>query len=327
MNLIENIIKKVQSYQNEIKVNLPEGVNDQMQTLAFDHFKTGNVKPILVFKSQDQVSEKIKQSNIGYYVMEEFDLQALAEFLFTLRNGKITMEQANQLINQPNYFATVLLKQGLVDCMVGGIDYSTKDIVAPALQIIKTKPEYKIVSSVFLMTNDKENYVFTDCAINVSFDQHQLKDIAKLAVKAAKLFNIENPQLALLSYSTKGSGKGESVDKVSKAYQLLQQEQLDCVIEGEIQFDAAWDQMVRSKKAPNSSLQGRANIYVFPDLNSANIGYKIMQRVANFQAIGPVIMGLDKPVNDLSRGASLTDIYNTIMLTAYNCIIEKNNIN
>jgi phosphate acetyltransferase len=208
----------------------------------------------------------------------------------------------------------MMVALGEAEALLGGATYSTADTVRPALQIIKTKPISKIVSSCFLMSKGEENLIFADCAINVNPSSEELKDIAIDSANTARVFGID-PKVAFLSFSSKGSAKSEEVSKVSNAVELLTIQGADFEFDGELQFDAAFVPSVAATKAKDSKVAGKANVFVFPDLNAGNIGYKIAQRLGGFEAVGPILAGLNKPVNDLSRGATDEEIYLTSLIT------------
>ncbi len=233
----------------------------------------------------------------------------------TRRNGKATEEQARQMLRDPNYFGTMLVYTGIADGMVSGAIHSTADTVRPALQIIKTKPGVKSVSGAFVMVRNNERFVFSDCAINIKPDAATLADIAVASAETAALFDID-PKVAMLSFSTKGSGKSEDVDKVVEATKLVKEAHPEIVVDGELQFDAAFVPSVAAQKAPGSDVAGQANVFVFPDIQAGNIGYKIAQRLGNFEAIGPILQGLNAPISDLSRGCNEEDVYKLAIITA-----------
>lgn len=237
------------------------------------------------------------------------------------RKGKVTKEQAHEILRDPNYFGTMLVHMGLADGMVSGAVHSTADTVRPALQIIKAKEGVKSVSGAFIMVRGRqgqgegEKYVFADCAINIDPDAQTLADIAIASARTAELFDIV-PHVAMLSFSTKGSGLSPNVDKIVEATKLAQEQAPKLMIDGELQFDAAFVPQVASQKAPDSKVAGKATVFVFPDIQSGNIGYKIAQRLGNFEAIGPILQGLNKPVADLSRGSVEEDVYKLAIITA-----------
>ncbi len=249
-------------------------------------------------------------------------LQEYADNFHELRKAKgITPEQALETVKQLNYFGMMIMQEGDADGLVSGAAHSTADTVRPALQIIKSAKKGATVSSFFIMDVNDKTYVFSDCALVVNPTAEQMADIAIDSALSAIAYDIP-PRVALLSYSTRGSGKGEMVDKVAQATELAKKKIAEeypdqgIVVDGELQADAAIVASVASKKAPDSPLGGEARVLIFPDLNSANIGYKLVQRLAGAGAYGPVLQGLNKPVNDLSRGCSVEDIVGTVALTA-----------
>ena len=239
-----------------------------------------------------------------------------------LRKGKMTPEQCKANLLKGNYFGTMLVKMGVADCLLGGATYSTADTVRPALQLIKTKPENKIVSSCFIMVRervgDNEVLAMGDCAINIDPSEDELVEIALETAKCAKIFGID-PKVAFLSYSTKGSGKGEDVDKMRNACAKAKAAAPDLAIDGEMQFDAAVSPTVGQLKFPGSPVAGYANTFVFPNINAGNIGYKIAQRLGGFDAYGPILLGLNAPINDLSRGCNAQEVYSMAIITAGLC--------
>lgn len=240
----------------------------------------------------------------------------MIEALYQLRKHKgITREIAKDSIAHINYFATMMVQLGYADGMVSGATHTTADTVRPALQIIKTQANISLVSSVFFMCFDSRVLVYGDCAVNPEPNAQQLSEIALSAAQTAQQFGID-PKVALLSYSTGESGKGEEVEKVRQATRLAQATHPNYPIEGPIQYDAAIDETVAKQKMPNSQVAGQATVFIFPDLNTGNNTYKAVQRAADAIAIGPVLQGLNKPVNDLSRGCLVDDIVNTVAITA-----------
>ena len=234
----------------------------------------------------------------------------------TLRASKgLTFDAATDTMEHKNYFATMMLYNGMADGMVSGATHTTADTVRPALQIIKTKPGISIVSSIFFMLLDTKVLVYGDCAVNLDPNAEQLAHIAVSSAETATQFGIE-PRVAMLSYSTGDSGSGPDVEKVREATHIAQKMRPDLLIEGPIQYDAAIDEKVAKKKLPNSKVAGRATVFVFPDLNTGNNTYKAVQRSTGAIAIGPILQGLKLPVNDLSRGCLVDDIINTVAITA-----------
>ena len=238
--------------------------------------------------------------------------QAFAEIR---REKGITPAAAQEKMQDISYFATMMVQMGQADGMVSGAQHTTAETIRPALQIIKTKPDTPLVSSSFLMLLPDRPYIFADCAVNVAPNPEQLAGIALSSAETARTFGI-SPRVAMLSYSTGTSGKGAGVDAVAAATQLVESIAPDLPIAGPIQFDAAVDETVAKAKLPNSPVAGKANVFIFPDLNSGNITYKAVQRTAGALAVGPILQGLNKPINDLSRGALVEDIVNTIAITA-----------
>jgi phosphate acetyltransferase len=243
-------------------------------------------------------------------------LEVYASMLYELRREKgLLLEAARDAMTHSTYFATMMVHSGYADGMVSGAAHTTQDTIRPALQIIKTKPGISIVSSIFFMCLDNKVLVYGDCAVNLDPDAAELAEIAISSAESAVRFGIE-PRIAMLSYSTGTSGKGEEVEKVREATRLAREKRPDLLIEGPIQYDAAIDPEVASVKLPGSDVAGKATIFIFPDLNTGNNTYKAVQRSTGGIAIGPVLQGLKKPVNDLSRGCSVDDIINTVAITA-----------
>ena len=247
---------------------------------------------------------------------EEYaEMDAMVEEMVNLRKGKMTEEQVRSALKQGNYFGTMLVKMGKAYCLLGGATYSTADTVRPALQLIKTKPGNKIVSSTFIMVKGEEKLAFADCAINIDPGEDDLVEIAIESAKTAKVFGID-PKVAMLSYSTLGSGKGDSVTKMANATAKVKELAPDLAIDGELQFDAAVSPTVAKIKCQGSPVAGQANTFIFPDINAANIGYKIAARLGGYEAIGPILQGLNAPINDLSRGCNTDEVYKMALVTA-----------
>ena len=248
------------------------------------------------------------------------DMDKMVEEMVALRRGKMTADECRAALMKGNYFGTMLVKLGEADALLGGATYSTADTVRPALQIIKTKPGSKIVSSCFIMvrpsaTGENEVLAMADCAINIKPTEDELVEIAVETARTAKVFGID-PKVAFLSYSTLGSGKGEDVDKMRNACEKAKAAMPDVPVDGEFQFDAAVSPVVAKTKHITSSVGGHANTFIFPDINAGNIGYKICQRMGNFDAYGPILQGLNAPINDLSRGCNALEVYSMAIITA-----------
>ena len=320
LSKMKEILKK-----NPKKIVFTEGSDVRIlqatERLAEDDF----LQPVLVGKTE----EIIESAKEGGYVIgkatiidpdnyERFD--EMVDLFVELRKKKgVTKEDATKMLKQPNYFGTMLVKLGVADALLGGATYSTADTVRPALQLIKTKPENTIVSSCFIMTRDNggvtESMAMADCAINLHPTEDQLVEIMYETANCAKIFGID-PKIAFLSYSTLGSGKGDDVTLVANAAAKAKEKYPDMAIEGEIQFDAAVSPEVAKTKAKGSKVAGQANVFVFPDINAGNIGYKIAQRCGNYEAFGPILLGLNAPINDLSRGCVADEVYAMAIITA-----------
>ena len=243
------------------------------------------------------------------------DKDAMVEKMVELRKGKMTEEQVRDALSKGNYFGTMLIKMGKADCLLGGATYSTADTVRPALQLIKTKSGNNIVSSCFIMVKDDQKLAMGDCAINIAPNEDELVEIAVETAKTAKVFGID-PKVAMLSYSTYGSGKGDMVTLVANATKKIKEAAPDLAVDGELQFDAAVAPEVAKVKCAGSPVAGQANTFIFPDINAGNIGYKIAARLGGYEAIGPVLQGLNAPINDLSRGCNAEEVYKMALVTA-----------
>ena len=283
------------------------------------------LKPILVGKPEE-VRAAAEEAGFNINGAEIIDPENYAEMdamvakMVELRKGKMTEDQCRDALSKGNYFGTMLVKMGKADCLLGGATYSTADTVRPALQLIKTKPGNKIVSSCFILvraaaTGDNEVLAMGDCAINIKPTEDDLVEIATETAECAKIFGID-PKVAFLSYSTLGSGKGEDVDKMRNACAKTKAIAPDLAIDGELQFDAAVSPRVAETKCPDSEVAGHANTFIFPDINAGNIGYKIAQRLGGFDAYGPILLGLNAPINDLSRGCNALEVYSMAIITA-----------
>lgn len=259
---------------------------------------------------------------------EESDkLEEYTNLLYNLRKDKgMTMEQAKETAVQYNYFGTLMVKAGHADGMVSGANHSTADTVRPALQIIKSARKGRTVSSFLIMISNGKQYFFSDCAVNINPNAQELADIAISTAESAIQFGID-PRIAMLSFSTKGSGVGGDVEKVREATKIAQQmletdeyRNKNILVDGEMQSDTALDVVVATKKDPNGKVAGRANTLIFPDLDAGNIGYKLLQRLGGCEAYGPMLQGLNAPINDLSRGAFAEDIVGVIAITCLQAV-------
>ena len=247
-------------------------------------------------------------------------MDAMVEKMVELRKGKMTADECRAMLKKGNYFGTMLVAMGIADSLLGGATYSTADTVRPALQLVKTKPGNSIVSSCFILvrpsaTGGNMVLAMADCAININPTEDELVEIASETVQCAKIFGVD-PKVAFLSYSTFGSGKGPDVDKMRNAAEKAKVAMPEVPIEGELQFDAAVSPRVAHTKCPDSEVAGYANTFIFPDINAGNIGYKIAQRLGGFDAYGPILLGLNAPVNDLSRGCNALEVYSMAIITA-----------
>lgn len=312
-------------YGKNVKIVLPEGEDERVLIAATQLQKTDYVSPI-VLGNEDNIKSLASKHALDLTQIEIIDpatselKDELVDAFVERRKGKATKEQAVELLDNVNYFGTMLVYTGKAEGLVSGAAHSTGDTVRPALQIIKTKPGVSRTSGIFFMIKGDEQYIFGDCAINPELDAQGLAEIAVESAKSAQSFGM-NPKVAMLSFSTKGSAKSDDVTKVQEALKLAQEkaeaDQLEhVVIDGEFQFDAAIVPSVAEKKAPGAKIQGDANVFVFPSLEAGNIGYKIAQRLGGYDAVGPVLQGLNSPVNDLSRGCSTEDVYNLSIITA-----------
>ncbi|WP_419743945.1 phosphate acetyltransferase [Macrococcoides bohemicum] len=309
-----------------VKIVLPEGTDERVLQAAVELHKGDKVSPIVLGNVEEiqALAENLGLSIDGIELMDptnnELREELIAKFV-ERRKGKATEEQATQMLNDPNYFGTMLVYTGRAAGLVSGAAHSTADTVRPALQIIKTKPGVSRTSGVFFMIREDEQYLMGDCAINPELDATALAEIGIESAKTAKAFGME-PKVAMLSFSTKGSAKTPETEKVVEATRLAQEKLASeadlegVVIDGEFQFDAAFIPSVAAKKAPESPIQGDANVFVFPSLEAGNIGYKIAQRLGGFDAVGPILQGLNAPVNDLSRGCSTEDVVSLSIITA-----------
>lgn len=308
-----------------VKIVLPEGEDERVLIAATQLQKTDYVSPI-VLGNEDNIKSLASKHALDLTQIEIIDpatsklKDELVDAFVERRKGKATKEQAVELLDNVNYFGTMLVYTGKAEGLVSGAAHSTGDTVRPALQIIKTKPGVSRTSGIFFMIKGDEQYIFGDCAINPELDAQGLAEIAVESAKSAQSFGMD-PKVAMLSFSTKGSAKSDDVTKVQEALKLAQEkaeaDQLDhVVIDGEFQFDAAIVPSVAEKKAPGAKIQGDVNVFVFPSLEAGNIGYKIAQRLGGYDAVGPVLQGLNSPVNDLSRGCSTEDVYNLSIITA-----------
>ena len=321
--MFEFLINKLKAHPR--KIVFTEGTDPRILEASARLLSGTFLTPVLVGNAEEiqAAAEKIGFNIRGAIIIDPAtfeDMDKMVDTMVELRKGKMTAEQCRASLMQANYFGTMLVKMGYADALLGGATYSTADTVRPALQIIKTKPGNKIVSSCFILvrpsaTGDRDVLAMGDCAINIKPSEDELVEIALETAKTAKIFGID-PKVAFLSYSTKGSGKGEDVDKVRNACAKAKAARPDLDIDGELQFDAAVSPKVAHTKCPDSKVAGHANTFIFPDINAGNIGYKIAQRLGSFEAYGPILQGLNAPINDLSRGCNAQEVYSMAIITA-----------
>ena len=319
--MFEKMIGQIRGKKN--KLVLTEGTDLRILQAAENLVKDDLAVPVILGPVQE--IETLAQTNhISLEGMELIDpatsplMENLINQMVEIRKGKMDEATCRKALEGANYCGTMLVKTGYAVGLLGGATYSTADTVRPALQIIKTKPGCKSVSSCFIMNRaaagGDERYAMGDCAINLDPTEDEIVELTVETAKAARLFAID-PKVALLSFSSMGSGKGESAEKMRNATAKLKEMHLDFPVDGELQFDAAFSPEVAKTKAPNSPVAGQANTFIFPDINSGNIGYKIAQRLGGFEAFGPILLGLNAPINDLSRGCTADEVYKMSIIT------------
>ena len=320
MDLFGEIAAKVKGQDKTIV--FPEGADKRILGAAVRLKNDDLVEPILL-GSKSEIEATANENNFditGLQIIDpaaypEADKKAMFDALLERRKGKNTPEQVEKMMEDVSYFGTMLVYMGKADGMVSGAVHSTGSTVRPALQIIKTKPNAHRISGAFLMQKGDQRYIFADCAINIELDADTMAEVAVQSAETAKLFGID-PKVALLSFSTKGSAKGDMVTKVAEATEKVHEMEPELPADGEMQFDAAVVPSVGELKAPGSKVAGHANVFIFPSLEAGNIGYKIAQRFGGFTAVGPILQGLNAPIADLSRGCSEDDAYKVAIITA-----------
>ncbi len=323
MDLFEEL--KVEVKEKHPSIVFPEGEDERVLKAAF-RLKEENILEPIVLGKRSEVEGAAKAigkdlANINFIdPAEAKDIDEMAQTFFERRKGKITLEDAKALLlKDVNYFGTILVYMKKADGLVSGAAHATSDTVRPALQIIKMKEGYKKTSGVFVMVKGAERYIFADCAINIAPDSNDIAETAILSNMTAKSFGVD-PKIALLSFSTKGSAKSDETEKVINALEIVKERDASIAVDGELQFDAAFVPTVAEKKAKGSDIAGHANVFIFPSLEAGNIGYKIAQRLGGYDAIGPILQGLNSPVNDLSRGCNSDDVYKLALITAKQAI-------
>ena len=329
--MFENLVEILKA--NPRKIVFTEGPDARILEAAARLKKGGFLTPILV-GNVEEVKAAAAKGGFDIDGLEILDpatypgMDEMVEKMVELRKGKMTAEECRAALSKGNYFGTMLVKMGVADALLGGATYSTADTVRPALQLVKTKKGANLVSSCFIMVRGDEMLAMGDCAINIDYQDKkdkegnvtltaaaQLAEVAVETAKTAKVFGID-PKVAMLSYSTKGSGKGANVDLVREATAIAKEKAPDVAIDGEMQFDAAVSPVVGQLKFPGSKVAGYANTFIFPEIQSGNIGYKIAQRLGGFAAYGPILQGLNAPINDLSRGCDAEEVYQMSIITA-----------
>lgn len=320
MSVFELFKEQVKKAKVKPRLVFPEGEDIRILDAATRLEAEGLVE-IILLGNKEKIHEIAKENgfkltDIKIIDPETYpDFEEMCEKFVEIRHGKNTLDEAKKMLKTTTYFGTMLVKMEIADGMVSGAAHSTADTVRPALQIVKTAKGMHRVSGVMIMEREDERYIFSDCAMNIDPDSDTLAEIGYQAAKVAKMAELD-PKVAFLSFSTKGSASGDMVTKVQEATRKFQDSHPDIPADGELQFDAAFVPSVAKSKAPNSKVAGHANVFIFPELQSGNIGYKIAQRLGNFSAVGPVLEGLAAPINDLSRGASSEDVYLMGILTA-----------
>lgn len=322
MNLLNQIKEKARTRNKAIV--LPES-HDERVLKAAEILTKEKICKVITLGNPVKVNEDAEKLGVDLAGVEIIDhtthpkFDEFANIYYELRKKKgMTPEQAKETLKRDLFFAAMMLREGLVDGSVAGSFASTADVMKAGIQIVGMPEGISIVSSFFLMIFPQKNYSFADCAVVPNPDAEQLADIAISTADNHKKLTGEEPLVAMLSFSTKGSATHELIDKVIKATELIKTKRPDLQVDGELQFDAAIIESIGKRKAPNSTVAGKANVLIFPDLNSGNIGYKIAERLGGAQAVGPMVQGLKKPFFDLSRGCSVDDIVNT---TAINVLM------
>ena len=329
--MFENLIEVLKA--NPRKIVYTEGHDARILEAAARLKKDGFLTPILI-GNVNEVKSNAAKGGFDIEGLEIIDpatydkMDEMVEEMVALRKGKMSSDECRAALLKGNYFGTMLVKMGYAYCLLGGATYSTADTVRPALQLVKTRKGANLVSSSLLMVRGEEMLVMGDCAINISYEDsvdkegnvtvsaaQKLAEVAIESAKTAKTFGIE-PKVAMLSFSTNGSGKGASVDLVRNATAIAKEMAPELAIDGEMQFDAAVSPTVGQLKFPGSPVAGYANTFIFPEIQSGNIGYKIAQRLGGFAAYGPILQGLNAPINDLSRGCDAEEVYQMSIITA-----------
>ena len=323
MNEFLQEIKNKLVHQAPKKVVFPEATDKRIIGAASKLAEEGIIVPILL-GNKNEINQIASDLNIDISLCNFMDPENYDDFtemvntFMDCRNSN-DYEASASLLRNPNYFGTMLVYMEMADGLVSGACHTTADTIRPAFQIIKTKPGRAKASGVFVMVKGREKYLFADCSINISPTSEDLAEIALESAATAAMFHVD-PKIALLSFSTKSPIYSERVLRIREALTILKEKQPNLIVEGEVQFDAAFIPQIAEKKAPNSKLNGNANIFIFPNLEAGNIACKIIERLTPYEIIGPILQGLNKPINDLSRGCSMADVYQVALITAMQSI-------
>ena len=331
MSIFENFAKKLQADPKSIVFT--EGTDARILSAA-SRLLADKILHVILLGNVDAVKKAAEEGGFdvtGAEIIDPANYEGFDEMvakMVELRKGKMTAEQCAAALSKGNYFGTMLVKLGKADCLLGGATYSTADTVRPALQLVKTKKTAHLVSSSFILVRGEEKLAMGDCAINISYEDSvdkegnvtlpaasKLAEVAVETARTAKIFGIE-PKVAMLSFSTNGSGKGSTVQLSHDATIAAREMDPELLIDGEMQFDAAVAPEVGQLKFPGSPVAGYANTFIFPNIEAGNIGYKIAQRLGGFEAYGPILQGLNAPINDLSRGCNAEEVYKMALITA-----------
>lgn len=331
MSIFDKLTDKLKADPKTIV--LPDGPDPRVMNAA-ERLSKEDILKVILIGTEEEFAKGAQEGGFDLSKCEIINplaydgMDEMVNTFVELRKGKVTEEEARNMLSAGNYFGTMLVKMGKADCLLGGATYSTADTVRPALQLIKTKPGAHLVSSSFILIRGDERIAMGDCAINISYEDDVDKDgnvvlsaadkLAEVAVETARtaqVFDID-PKVAVLSFSTKGSGKGATVKLSQDATVKAQALAPDLAIDGELQFDAAVSPEVAKTKCQGSPVAGQANTFIFPCIEAGNIGYKIAQRLGGFAAYGPILQGLNAPINDLSRGCDADEIYYMSIITA-----------
>ena len=334
MELLQKNVQRAKA--NKQRIVLPEGLEPRTLQAA-DRIIADGIAHIILLGNPAEIQAKAAELGLKHIDQAEIidpqnhaRREAYRDLLMELRKAKgMTREQADELVVNPLYLACLMIKSGDADGEVAGAYNTTGNVLRPALQLIKTRPGLKVVSGAFLIFSPLKEYgedgffIFADCAVTPNPDSNELAQIAIASADTARSIGDMEPRVALLSYSTKGSAKSEMIDKVTEAYKIAKEMAPDLLIDGELQADAAIVSKIAELKAPESPVAGKANVLVFPNLEVGNVAYKLVERLGRATAVGPILQGMAAPVNDLSRGCSVDDVYNVITITCNQSIAAK----